>query len=78
MQSAPESATLSCYHHLASHHQNKMLNRELLLVRLKHPFVDWINEADPYPDRILTTLESANEDCPVFLIHDLAYEDIEG
>jgi len=55
-----------------------MLNRDLIIVRLKQPFVDWINEADPYPDRTLTTLESANEDCPVFLIHDFAGEDLEG
>ena len=55
-----------------------MLNRDLLIVRLKQPFVDWINEADPYPDRTLITLEFANEDCPVFLIHDSAYEDMEG
>jgi hypothetical protein len=63
---------------VARHQQNKMLNRDLLIVRLKQPFVDWINEADPYPDRIHTSLESANEDCPVFLIHDFACEDIEG
>jgi len=43
-----------------------MLNRDLLIVRLKQPFVDWINEADPYPDSGLITLESANEDCLVF------------
>jgi len=26
-----------------------MLNRDLLIVRLKQPFVDWINDADPSP-----------------------------
>ena len=46
--------------------------------RPSQPFVDWINEADPYPDRIHTSLQSANEDCPVFLIHDFACEDIEA
>ena len=55
-----------------------MLNRDLLIVRLKQPFVDWINEADPYPDGGHITLEYANEDCPVFLIHDFACEDMEG
>ncbi|PLW68145.1 hypothetical protein [Pseudohalioglobus lutimaris] len=55
-----------------------MLNRDLLIVRLKQPFVDWINEADPYPDRIPTSLANANEDCPVFLIHQFACEDLEG
>ena len=30
------------------------------------------------PDSAPVTPESANEDCPVFLIHDFACEDIEG
>ena len=55
-----------------------MLNRDLLIVRLKQPFVDWINEADPYPDRTHITLESANEDSPVFLIHEFACEEFES
>jgi len=54
MQSTPESTTLFYDQHLARHHQDKMLNRDLLIVRLKRPFVDWINEADPYPDRLDT------------------------
>jgi hypothetical protein len=55
-----------------------MLNREMLIVRLKQPFVDWINEADPNPDRVHITLEDANEDSAVFLIHEYACEDLEG
>jgi len=55
-----------------------MLNRDLLIVRLKQPFVDWINEADPYPDSTHITLESANEDSSVFLIHEFASEEFEG
>ena len=55
-----------------------MLNRNLLIVRVKQPFVDWINEADPYSDSGNITLEYANQDCPAFLIHDFACEDVEG
>ena len=55
-----------------------MLNRDLLIVRVKQPFVDWINTADPYPDGGHITLEYANADGPVFLIHEMACEDIEG
>ncbi len=55
-----------------------MLNRDLLIIRLKQPFVDWINEADPYPGGRTFTLEEANEDLPVFLIHDYACEEIEN
>ena len=55
-----------------------MLNRNLLVVRLKQPFVDWVNEADPYPAGPRMTLKEVNEDLPTFLIHDYACEDFEG
>ena len=54
-----------------------MLNRNLVVVRLKQPFVDWVNEADPYPDGSRMTLKEVNEDLPAFLIHDDACEDLE-
>jgi hypothetical protein len=54
-----------------------MLNRDLIVVRLKQPFVDWVNEADPYPDGSRMTLKEVNEDLPAFLIHDYACEDLE-
>jgi len=54
-----------------------MLNRDLLIVRLKQPFVDWVNEADPYSGGSRMTLDEANEDVSTFLIHDAASEDIE-
>ena len=55
-----------------------MLNRELLIVRLKQPFVDWINHADPNPDSAHVTLEDANKDTPVFLVHEYTCEDLDG
>lgn len=54
-----------------------MLNRDLLIVRLKQPFVDWVNEADPYSDGSRMTLDEVNEDVSTFLIHDSASEDME-
>ena len=55
-----------------------MLNRDLIVVRPKQPFVDWVNEADPYPDGSLKTLEEVNEDVSTFLVHDYASEDLDG
>lgn len=55
-----------------------MLNRDLLIVRYKQPFVDWINEADPNPDGEIITLEDANDDPTTFLIHEYASEEFEG
>jgi hypothetical protein len=55
-----------------------MLNRDLIVVRLKQPFVDWVNEADPYTDGSRMTLEAVNEDVSTFLVHDYASEDLEG
>ncbi|EED35845.1 conserved hypothetical protein [Luminiphilus syltensis NOR5-1B] len=54
-----------------------MLNRDLLIIRYKKPFVDWVNEADPDSDGLLVTLDSANEDSPAYLIHDCASEHFE-
>ena len=55
-----------------------MLNRDLLIVRYRQPFVDWVNEADPHPaGGAHITLESAKEDSSVFLIHEFASEEFE-
>jgi hypothetical protein len=54
-----------------------MLNRELLIVKYKQPFVDWVNEADPRLDGHVMTLDDANEDSPAYLIHEYASEDLE-
>jgi len=34
-----------------------MLNRDLIVVRFKQPFVDWVDEADPFPDSSRMTLD---------------------
>lgn len=44
-----------------------MLNRAVLILRYKQPFVDWINAADPSPTRKLT-LADVNDDNPAHLI----------
>lgn len=54
-----------------------MLNRDLLVIRYKQPFVDWVNEADPHPDGDLITVEDANKDSAVHLIHEYASESFE-
>jgi hypothetical protein len=55
-----------------------MLNCDLLIVRYKQPFVDWINEAGPRPDGHRITLDAANEDSPAYLIHEFASEEFES
>ena len=44
-----------------------MINRAVLIVRYKQPFVDWINEADPNPTHTIT-LDDANEDTTAYLV----------
>jgi hypothetical protein len=51
-----------------------MLNRSLLVIKYKQPFIDWVNEADPYPKGRVIRLEDANEDSPAYLIHEDAAE----
>jgi len=47
-----------------------MINRAAVIVRLKTPFINWINTVDPYDKRSSVTLEEANEDRTVYLIDD--------
>ena len=54
-----------------------MLNRGLLVFRYKQPFIDWVNEAAPYPKEHVIKLEDANEDSPAYLIHEDAAENFE-
>lgn len=44
-----------------------MLNRAAVIVRLKQPFVDWINAVDPDPGNRVT-LDDVNEENNVYLI----------
>lgn len=45
-----------------------MVNRAALLIRLKQPFVHWINTADPADARDPISLEEVNEDSTIYLI----------
>lgn len=54
-----------------------MINRAAVLVRLKKPFINWINTVDPYDTRSSVTLEEANEDRTVYLIDDAEAEHVE-
>ncbi|OOG21459.1 hypothetical protein B1C78_16210 [Thioalkalivibrio denitrificans] len=47
-----------------------MLNRAALLLKYKEPAVRWINEADPYPDGKILTIEDVNRERTVYLISD--------
>ncbi len=44
-----------------------MLNRSVLILRYKQPFVDWINAADPTPTHT-TKLADVNEDSTAYLL----------
>ncbi len=51
-----------------------MINRAAILLKVKHPAIGWINEADPLgKDQI--TLENANEERTVYLVDDYVAED---
>lgn len=54
-----------------------MLNRAAIILRLKEPFIKWINEVDPLDSREKLTLEEANEDRTVYLIDDAEAEHVE-
>ena len=54
-----------------------MINRAAVLVRLKEPFIDWINATDPLNTQSEVTLEEANEDRTVYLIDDAEAEHVE-
>ena len=54
-----------------------MLNRAALLVRLKEPFIEWINEVDPMDNREKVTLEEANKDRTIYLIDDSEADHVE-
>jgi hypothetical protein len=45
-----------------------MLNRDVLVVRFKQPFVDWLNAADPHPGKNPIALAEANKEISAFLI----------
>jgi hypothetical protein len=44
-----------------------VINRAVLILRYKQPFVDWINAADPNPTHEIT-LADANEDSTAYLV----------
>ena len=45
-----------------------MLNRAVLILRYKQPFVDWINGVDPSPQSHPLTLAEVNEEHTVYLV----------
>ena len=51
-----------------------MLNRAVLILRYKQPFVDWINAADPDSTQTIT-LNDANEGTTAYLIDEINDDD---
>jgi predicted XRE-type DNA-binding protein len=51
-----------------------MINRAAILLKLKQPAIDWINEVDPV-DNHRVNLKSANEDRTVYLVDDEVADD---
>ena len=50
-----------------------MINRAVIIVRPKQPFVDWIN-AHPESAGLLVTLEQVRQDCTAYLIPEFENE----
>ncbi|MDC7241806.1 MAG: hypothetical protein PQJ50_15745 [Spirochaetales bacterium] len=53
-----------------------MLNRAAILIKYKQPALDWLNNAEPEAEGIIT-LESVNSDRTVYLVREEAYDDTE-
>ena len=54
-----------------------MINRAAVILKYKAPFIQWVNDADPYKDNPGITLESENKDCTVYLILEDDAENLE-
>lgn len=54
-----------------------MINRAAVILKYKAPFIQWVNDADPYKNNPGITLESENKDCTVYLILEDDAENIE-
>jgi hypothetical protein len=55
----------------------QVLNRAVLMLRYKQPFVDWINANEPNPQQRLK-LSDANSDSTCYLIEVEEEEELEG
>lgn len=53
-----------------------MVNRSAVILKYKQPVIDWINDVDPLKNTEIT-LDYANEDRTVYLIHEDESENIE-
>jgi len=53
-----------------------MVNRAALILKYKEPFIEWINNSDPFGNPGIT-LEEVNKDCTVYLIDDEEAENFE-
>ena len=54
-----------------------MINRAAVILKYKAPFIQWVNDADPYKDNPGITLERENKDCTVYLILEDDAENLE-
>ncbi len=54
-----------------------MINRAVLILKLKKPFVQWINETDPNNKLPEVTMAQANRERTVYLLNDLDAEGLD-
>ena len=54
-----------------------MINRAAVILKYKKPFVDWINNSDPIKS-LGITIDKANEDRTVYLIHEDEADDFDN
>ena len=54
-----------------------MINRAAVILKYKAPFIQWVNDADPYSNNPGITLESENKDSTVYLILEDDAENLE-
>lgn len=54
-----------------------MVNRAAVILKLKKPFVEWVNKSDPYDKDFKISLEEANLERTVYLIHENDAENLD-
>jgi hypothetical protein len=52
-----------------------MLNRTALVIKLRQPFVDWVNSVDKYSEPL--SFEEANDENTIYLVDEVCGEDPE-
>ncbi len=54
-----------------------MVNRSAIILKYKEPFIEWVNNSDPFNDDPRIAMHDANSDCTVYLIREEDAENLD-